>query len=253
MNFLSGRFLAIAHRGGSLYPPNVGHENTMAAFETAVGLGYRYLETDIHTTRDGVAVAFHDASLDRVTDGHGSIANHTYAQLRTVRVGGDHAIPRLDELLDAFPHVRFNIDMKAPGTVAALVDVLERTRAWDRVCVASFSKRRMDAFRARFGHPVTTGAGTAVIAAQLIAFALGARRNLSSAQVLQCPVSMGPIRILTRQFIDAAHEAGLKVHAWTIDDPVLIGTLIDLGIDGIISDRIDVLKAVLIERGLWES
>ena len=249
---MSGRFLAIAHRGGSLYSPNVGHENTMAAFSTAVGLGYRYLETDVHTTRDGVAVAFHDAALDRVTDGRGAIANRTYAQLRSVRVGGDHTIPRLDELLDAFPDARFNLDLKAPGAVAALADVLERTGAADRVCVTSFSRRRLDAFRARFGRPVATGAGTAVIVAQLTAFALGVRRNLSPASVLQCPVSQGPIRVLTRRFIDSAHDAGLKVHAWTIDDPVQMGTLIDLGVDGIISDRIDVLKAVLIERCLWE-
>ena len=252
MSFLSGRFHAVAHRGGATYPPNVGHENTLTAFQTAVTLGYRYLETDIHTTADGVAVAFHDPFLDRVTEGRGAIADHSYRELRAVRVGGDYAIPRLDELLDGFDQVNFNLDMKSPGSVAALVDVLNRTRAEDRVCVTSFSQRRLDEFRARFGRPVTTGAGTAVIAAQLAAFTFGVRRNLSSASVLQVPVSQGPIRVLTRRFVDGAHAAGLKVHVWTIDDPAQMGELIDLGVDGIMSDRIDVLKAVLIERGLWE-
>jgi len=251
-DYLSPRFLAIAHRGGSTYAPNIGHENTMAAFEAAVRLGYRYLETDVHATADGVAVAFHDGRLDRMTDAQGAIADRTYAQLRTVRVGGDHTIPRLDELLDAFPDARFNLDIKAPGAVVALADVLTRTRAEDRVLVTSFSRRRLNDFRARMARPVVLGATTAVIVVELVAFGLGIRRSFSGASALQCPVAQGPIVALTKRFVDGAHQAGLKVHAWTIDDPTEMGRLIDMGVDGIFSDRIDVLKAILVERGMWE-
>ena len=250
--YLSPGFVAIAHRGGAKYAPNVGRENTMAAFEVAVGLGYRYLETDVHATADGVAVAFHDERLDRVTDAHGAIAELTYDQLRRVRIAGEHAIPRVDELLHAFPHVRFNLDIKAPGAIVPLADVLTKAHAEDRVLVTSFSGRRLRDFRARMTRPVALGAGTTVIARQLAAFRLGIDRNFSAAVALQCPVGRGAIKVVTPRFVDGAHRAGLKVHVWTIDDPNEIGRLLDLGVDGIISDRIDVLKAVLIERGRWE-
>ena len=251
-DYLSPSFLAIAHRGGATYAPNVGHENTVAAFETALRLGYRYLETDVHATSDGVAVAFHDERLDRVTNASGAISELTYAQLRDVRVGGDHEVPRVDELLTAFPQARFNLDIKVPGAVAPLADVLMRTHAEDRVLVTSFSDRRLRDFRARMDRPVTLGAGTTVIARQLLAFRMGVDRSFSAAGALQVPAGAGPIAIVTRRFVDGAHRAGLKVHVWTVDDPTQIGDLIDLGVDGIISDRIDVLKAVLVDRGMWE-
>lgn len=251
--YLEPAFTAIAHRGGAAYAPNVGHENTMEAFDAAVKLGYRYLETDVHGTADGVAVAFHDTVLDRVTDSHGALADLSWEQLRTVRVGGDHRVPRLDDLLSAFPDTRFNLDIKAEGAIAPLAQVLTRLHAHDRVLVTSFSLRRLRAFRRLMGQPVALGAGSVVIASELAAFAVGVPVRFGVASALQCPVRQGGIPVVTQRFVRNAHRAGLKVQVWTIDDPAQIERLIDLGVDGIFSDRIDVLKAVLIQRGLWDA
>lgn len=127
--------VALAHRGGSTYPPNVGLENTMTAFGNAVALGYTHLETDVHVTRDGVLLAFHDAVLDRVTDRTGSIADMTYDEVRAARIGDHHQIPTLAELFDAFPAVQFNIDLKSPRSAGALAAFLLQRDALDRVIV----------------------------------------------------------------------------------------------------------------------
>ncbi|MBO0842738.1 MAG: glycerophosphodiester phosphodiesterase, partial [Nocardioides sp.] len=110
------RVRAYAHRGGARDPEIHGLENTLAAFQHAVGLGYRYLETDVHLTRDGVLLAFHDDRLDRVTDSRGAIAEMSYADVATARVQGEHPVPTMAELLEAFPEASFNIDLKAEGT-----------------------------------------------------------------------------------------------------------------------------------------
>ncbi|HEY0697631.1 MAG TPA: glycerophosphodiester phosphodiesterase family protein, partial [Micromonospora sp.] len=127
--------LAFAHRGGAAR----GDENTVAAFTRAVGLGYRHLETDVHGTAAGVPVVFHDATLDRLTGQRGRIAELRWADLATVRVGGAAVVPRLDEVLDAWPRVRFNVDVKSDGGVAPTVAAVRRAGAGDRVLLASFS------------------------------------------------------------------------------------------------------------------
>ncbi|HOI03614.1 MAG TPA: glycerophosphodiester phosphodiesterase family protein, partial [Dermatophilaceae bacterium] len=110
----------LAHRGGASHPANVGIENTLAAFATAVDLGYRFLETDVHATADGRLVAFHDEHLDRVTDRAGAIAELPWSEVAAARIAGSQPIPSLDDLLDAFPEARINIDIKAPGAVVPL-------------------------------------------------------------------------------------------------------------------------------------
>src|SRR5256885_10503400 len=131
--------IPFAHRGGSLD----GRENSMAAFERAVGLGYRYLETDVRATRDGTLLAFHDKTLDRVTDHVGAIAQLPYSQVAKARIAGTEPIPLLEVILGTWPEARVNIDVKAENSIGPLSDVLHRTRAWDRVCVTSFSTRRL--------------------------------------------------------------------------------------------------------------
>src|SRR4051794_4111904 len=130
-----------------MHPEIPGLENTMVAFRHAVDLGYTYLETDVHVTRDRILLAFHDTVLDRVTDAVGAVADSTYAAVQLARINGSDPVPTLAELFDAFPSARFNIDLKAPGSVEALVAFLDERRAWDRVCVGSFSGRRLRRFR----------------------------------------------------------------------------------------------------------
>src|SRR2546423_9466758 len=142
--------LAFAHRGGGAHAP----ENSWRAFEHAVGLGYEYLETDVQATADGVLVAFHDRTLDRVTGQPGRVCRLTLKEIAGVRIGGTEPIPVLEDVLAAWPDVRFNIDVKDAPAIAPLAGVLRRTNAWDRVCVVSFSSSRLRATRRASASPV---------------------------------------------------------------------------------------------------
>ncbi|GAB3807093.1 hypothetical protein GCM10027605_36670 [Micromonospora zhanjiangensis] len=147
--------LAFAHRGGAAH----GDENTAEAFARAVALGYRYVETDVHGTADGVAVVFHDDTLERLTGERGRIARLRWADLATVRVGGAAAVPRLDEVLGAWSDIRFNIDVKADGGIVPTVRTVERAGAGDRVLLASFSDTRLARLRVLAGPKVATSLG----------------------------------------------------------------------------------------------
>lgn len=247
--------LGLAHRGGASFPPNVGVENTLAAFERAVELGYRYLETDVHATSDGVVVAFHDERLDRLTDRTGWIAQAPWNEVRAARIGGREPIPTLEELLEALPDTRLNIDLKAPGAVEPTWRLIEQYAAHDRVCVGSFSPRRLAAFRRLAAGRVATATGPVGTAA--LRFQPGWLSHLvhTPGQVLQIPVVQEVagrrVEVLTPALVAQAHRLGLQVHAWTIDDPHEMHRLLDLGVDGIVSDRIDLLREVLLERGAW--
>ncbi|MFJ9953282.1 glycerophosphodiester phosphodiesterase [Kitasatospora sp. NPDC091207] len=243
--------LAFAHRGGDLGHP----ENSLAAFEAAVALGYRYLETDVHATRDGVLVAFHDSRLDRVTDRAGVVADLPWGTVRQARIGGTEPVPLLEDLLGAFPGARFNIDVKAAPAVGPLVTAIRRTNAWDRVCVGGFSDSRLAAVRAAAGPRLATSLGPREVARlrlRSLAGPLSRGRGAPFAGVCaQVPEQYRGVRVVDRAFVRAAHRLGLQVHVWTVDDPSRIRALLDLGVDGIMADRIDVLRDVLGERGCW--
>ncbi len=247
--------IALAHRGGGLLTGHevVGVENSMVAFQAAVDLGYRYVETDVHATRDGVLVAFHDPTLERLTGSAGPIRDLTYDDLRHTLIAGREPIPTLDELLTTWPDLRLNIDAKAAGAIAPLAATIARHRAWERVCVASFSPRHLRVLRRLLGPQVATAySAVGVVALRLLpasrlrALALG-----GFAQAAQVPVRHGRLDIVTPAFIDRAHQLGKHVHVWTIDDPQEIIRLLDLGADAIITDRIDVLRDVYQARGIW--
>ncbi|WP_031064802.1 glycerophosphodiester phosphodiesterase [Streptomyces sp. NRRL WC-3742] len=254
--------LAFAHRGGDLGHP----ENSLAAFEAAVALGYRYLETDVHATADGVLVAFHDTRLDRVTDRAGAVAELPWETVRRARIGGTEPVPLLEDLLGAFPGARFNIDVKAAPAIGPLVEAIRRTDAWDRVCVGGFSDSRLAAVRAAAGPRLATSLGPREVArlrlSSLTGGLVGGRRGALLGGLLgggapyagicaQVPERHKGVRVVDRAFVRAAHRLGLQVHVWTVDDPTRIRALLDLGVDGIMADRIDVLRDVLGERGCW--
>ncbi|MDH6137486.1 glycerophosphoryl diester phosphodiesterase [Kitasatospora sp. MAA4] len=243
--------LAFAHRGGVLGHP----ENSLAAFSAAVELGYRYLETDVHVTADGVLVAFHDSRLDRVTDRAGAVAELPWRTVGEARIGGTEPIPLLEDLLDGFPQARFNIDVKAAPAVQPLVDAIRRTGAWDRVCVGGFSDTRLAAVRAAAGPRLATSLGPREVARlrlrSLAGPLLPGRGASWSGVCAQVPERHRGIRVVDGAFVRTAHRLGLQVHVWTVDDPARIRALLDLGVDGIMADRIDVLRDVLEERGSW--
>jgi glycerophosphoryl diester phosphodiesterase len=241
--------IAFAHRGGAAD----GHENSLAAFARAVDLGYRYLETDVHATSDGVLLAFHDRTLDRVTDAFGRVADLPWARVRSARIGGREPIPLLEDLLGTWPDVRVNIDVKHPSAVGPLAEVIRRTRSLDRVCVASFSHRRLTAVRRLLGPALCTALSTRGVlrlraAATFPAAAALAPRDVPCAQV---PDRLGPVRVVTPGLVDLAHERGQRVHVWTVDDAADMHRLLDLGVDGIMTDRLDTLRGVLVTRGAW--
>jgi glycerophosphoryl diester phosphodiesterase len=244
--------LAFAHRGGAAHPDNVGLENTRRAFAVAWSLGFRYFETDVHLTRDGVLLAFHDAVLERVSDGTGRLADLTYAELSHMRIGGTEAIPTLLELVEAFPGARFNIDLKAEGTAEPLAALIAEHGLQDRILVGSFSARRLNAFRRLAGPRVPTAAHPAEVAAYLLLPGrLATALTRGRVAALQIPYRRGPLTIASRRLVRRAHAANLPVHVWTIDDPVEMETLLDRGVDGLMTDRTDILRAVLERRGLW--
>ena len=252
--------IALAHRGGWTDGPGGAArgalENTAAAFQHAVDLGYRYLETDVHATRDGVLMAFHDPTLDRATGTPGAIADLPYAAVQRARVGGTEPVPRLDELLGSWPEARFNIDVKDDAAAEPLADVLARTGAWDRVCIGSFDQRRLDRVRrllGRRGMPAATSCGPHDVArlrfASLVPLLLPlVRRGVDCVQI---PVAMNGFPILSRDLIAAAHRFGMQVHVWTVNDTGVMERLLDAGVDGIVTDNTAGLRGVLAARGAW--
>ena len=250
-DYFAPPFAALAHRGGFSPAAPAEVENSLRAFSAAVDLGFDYLETDVHTTADGVLVAFHDDRLDRVTDACGAIADLPWLEVSQARIGGSEPVPRLVDLLDAFPHARFNIDIKHPDAVAPLADLLGR-RDGDRVCVSSFTTASVRRFRQLTGGTIATGASPIEVAGFAVP---GLRRGWPlAAQAFQMPVRepRTGAPLLTPRFLAAAHARGARVHVWTINDRAEMGRLLDLGVDGIVSDDLLTLKDVLNERGLWE-
>lgn len=246
--------LAFAHRGGAYHPEIEGLENTLAAFQHAWDLGYTYLETDVHATRDGVLLAFHDAVLDRVTDAKGAIADLVYAEVRAALVGGRENVPTLAQLFDGFPDARFNIDLKSRAAIRPLVDFIGARNAHDRVLVGSFFPTSLAEFRRLTEGRVATSAHPLEVTAYVLGSRRAAERVTSGRfQAFQIPHRRGPLTVAGRRLIELAHRAGKQVHVWTIDDADEMHELLDRGVDGLFTDRTDILKRVLVERGQWGS
>jgi len=221
----------------------------MAAFAASVALGYRYVETDVHATADGVPLVFHDHTLDRVTDMTGDIGALPYATVRAARVG-DEPIPRLEEVLDAWPNLRVHIDAKHLAAAKPLVAAVERAGAQDRVCVGAFSDRTAVALRRLSRGRICTWMGRTEILALRLA-SLGLPMPSSGAGCTQVPVRQGRLTVVDRRFLDTARRRGVGVHVWTINDRAEMERLLDLGVGAILSDRPSLLKQVFTERGLW--
>ncbi len=251
--------LAIAHRGSRVLWP----ENTMEAFSQAVALGFRFLETDLHLTADGVLVCFHDDTVDRTTDGTGAVDSFSFDELASLDAGFRHnslgghpfrgkgvSIPSLEEAVTALPEVSFVVDLKADGQVRLLADLIERLSLQDRLIVGSFSDQRLEEFREATGGRVATSTGAMLSRMWLLASRVG-RGAGGDASALQLPTQVRGIKVVDKKLVDTAHANGLQVHVWTVNDPVEMEAYLDLGVDGIISDRPDLLREVLISRGQW--
>src|SRR6266851_873163 len=239
------RPIAFAHRGGAAHAP----ENSWRAFEHAIGLGYEYLETDAQATADGVLIAFHDRTLERVTGRPGRISRLTLTDIAGARIAGTEPIPVLEDLLGAWPDVRFNIDVKDAPAIAPLAELIRRAAAWDRVCITSFSAARLRATRRLLDRPVcmaTSPVGAGALRSGLPGSTLAPMFASRWVRCAQLPIGMAVAPLIGR-----AHEAGLQVHVWTVNERNLMASLLDLGVDGIMTDKTELLRDVLMERGQW--
>ncbi len=253
----AARPIALAHRGGTTHPANVGIENTLAAFQNAVDLGFRYLETDVHATADGELVAFHDARLDRVTDRAGAVKELPWSEVSKARIGGTQPVPKLSDLLEAFPGIRLNVDVKDDAAMAPTIATVRAHRALGRVCLASFSGRRLRALRKEFGGTLAISAGQ--VGTGVMRFAPDAVSRLlhTPAPVLQIPsrhrLRGRELDITTEALVRRAHWLGKQVHvwfhAWAPQDAAEMHRLLDLGVDGLVVDDLETLRAVFADRG----
>ncbi|MGH3831569.1 MAG: glycerophosphodiester phosphodiesterase family protein [Pseudonocardiaceae bacterium] len=261
--FLDGPFpRAFAHRGWHL-GELAGMENSLAAFRRAAREGYRYLETDVHATRDGVVVVLHDATLDRTTDSSGEVEQLDWAAVRGARVGGREPVCRLVDLLEELPEALFNIDVKADSAVAPVLELLRRTNSWHRVCLSGFSEARLRRLRAAAGPALLTSMGPAsAVALRLRSMSplrRGARRSGArgsgaaprGGELAQLPVRIWGVPMMDRALLRHAHQRGLEVHVWTVNRAAEMHALLDLGADGLMTDRPDVLREVLRARRAW--
>lgn len=249
--------IRFAHRGSRVLWP----ENTMHAFDAAVsGLGYRYLELDVRCSGDGVPMVFHDATLERTTNAAGPITDWRAEDLRSLdaayRFGEDEGfplrgsgigIPTLEDVFSTFPGVHVNIDLKAPDIEWQVAEVILELGAEDRALIGSFHDVRIAKFRRITKGRVAVSAGPRAVAAMYTAsrFGLAAPGRF---QAYQIPFRVGVIEV-SRRMVDAVHRAGAHLHLWTVNEPEDMRKYLELGVDGIVTDRPDLLNEVLAERG----
>ncbi|WP_158018881.1 glycerophosphodiester phosphodiesterase family protein [Mycobacterium basiliense] len=253
MEFLrSGGRIAMAHRGFTSFTLP---KNSMGAFNEAVKLGFRYIETDVRASRDGIAVILHDRKLPPGSGVSGAVDRLSWRDISTADLGAGEPIPTLEELFVALPDVRVNIDIKAESAIEPTVDVIERLSVHDRVLITSFSDRRRQRALRLLSKRVASAAGTGAFVSFLAARTVGGRayalRMLRDSDCLQLPPRLGGVQVITPTLVQTLHAADRQVHAWTIDDPATMHALLDINVDGIITDRADILRDVLAARGEW--
>jgi glycerophosphoryl diester phosphodiesterase len=240
--------IAFAHRGGTSVAP----ENSLRAFQDAVDLGYQYVETDVHATADGVLVAFHDDDLKRTCGEDLAIATSTWDRLSSARIDGTDPIPLMEDLLGSWPELRINIDCKSEGALEPLVNTIKRTNSLDRVCIGSFSDSRLQRIRTALGKGVCTSMGPKEVAKFVSASTLKTPFHPDpTIYAAQVPVKQSGLPVVTERSVALAHKLDIQVHVWTIDDPIEIARLLDLGVDGVMSDDTRALRDVFAARGFW--
>ncbi len=235
----------VAHRGLVVNAP----ENSLGAFADALECGATHIETDVRTSSDGVAVLAHDPDLVRLAGCDSLVRDLTVDQLCDIDLGGGHRIATLAQALRAFPDSRFNIDIKDAESIDAVATAVADARATARVLITSFSEARRRRAVALLPQ-VATSASARRFAVALVLAKLGwvgaVRRTLRGLDAVQVPERAYTIHIATRRVIHALRSAGVTVHFWTINDPIEMRRLFDLGVDGIVTDRPDLANRLIL-------
>lgn len=237
--------LAIAHRGGA----GLAAENTLEAFQRSYDLGVRYLETDVRLTADGHLVAFHDARLERVTPAFGLVRRRTLRELGELPVLGGGPVPSLAAVLATFPRACFTIDVKHESVIGPLAELLDATGLGSRVCVAAARGRWLGELRRRVGPQLCT----ALSWRNLAHLASRPRGYYGDAGFAHIPLRLGRVPVFRDELVARARAAGIRAIVWTVNDAYTMHRLLDSGVDGIITDRPDLLREVLVARGQWHT
>lgn len=242
--------IAMAHRGGDEFAP----ENTMEAFKSAYELGYRYFETDIFFTQGEELIVFHDEDLSRLTGRNGSTASLTKKERQTTTISGEPLV-LFESLLTNFPNAKFNIEPKNDAAVLPLVKLIKKHKAEGRICIGSFKTHRVLRIRELLPEVCTAVTTGELIKVRLASWRPRSSKHFKTGQIAEVPIEhkvRGKVVLrLDDKFITAAHTRGIKVLAWTINEAFEMHRLLDLGVDGIITDKPRVLKQVLVQRGQW--
>ncbi|TFD68588.1 glycerophosphodiester phosphodiesterase family protein [Cryobacterium gelidum] len=235
-----------AHRGLAQDAP----ANTLLAFAKALAAGATHLETDVHVSRDGVAVISHDPDLAALGQDV-RIDQLAIAELERINLGFGQSFTSLADALVAFPAARFNIDIKTDAAAEPAARAIRDLRATPRVLVTSFNERRRQHVVGLLPGVVSSASASLVaraVAAANLGFYAQVRRTLRGCVAVQVPERAGPVRIATPRFVAMMHRAGVEVHAWTINDPLDMIRLLDLGVDGLVTDRTDLAVAAATRR-----
>jgi len=254
----NSRPMVFAHRGGGgLFP-----ENTLEAFEYSAKMGVDVLELDVHATSDGALVVHHDSTVDRTTDGRGRIGELTLDEIKKLDAGYSFStdggktfpfrgkgvtIPTLEEIFAALPEMTFNVEPKqqTPSIIKPLCSLIRERKMSDKVIVGSFRQAVLDEFRLECSE-VATSASPSEVSKFLALSKTGVAESYSPPmQALQVPEYIGSLQVVSKQFVEAAHKRNLKVHVWTINETADMQRLLELGVDGIMTDYPDRLLDLL--------
>ena len=225
-SFLKSKFQGFVHRGdASSYI-----ENTLEAFKSAETLGYKYIETDLRETKDGKIITFHDANIKRITGSNITINRSSLSDIRMRRLPKNETIPTIDEVLEELPDSYFNMDLKVSNMEEKVLKKIKSHNALDRICLGSFNSKTIKKINV-LEPKIITSMGLA----QVVKYKFFNIK--SNSKLIQIPISWNGIKVITKRFIEKLHNDNLKVHVWTINKEKEMQRLIDMGVDGIMTDN----------------
>ena len=242
----STNIVPIAHRGASL----LASENSFESFRKAFDLGYRVIETDIHSSKDGTAYIFHDITLERLTGENLKISDLKDVDIDSLKINNSSIIPRLSNVFEEFPEGLFNLDAKTWKSTTPIVDTIQNMGCRSRVCIGSFNDRRVHAIIKELGLETCHSMGTSNVIKFYLGAQLGVEQHFTS-QCIQLPIKMFGISLTTRKVLSYARKLGIKIHFWTINNPVIMQQLLELNVDGIMTDDCVLLKEIMKEQNKW--
>ena len=242
----STNIVPIAHRGASL----LASENSFESFRKAFDLGYRVIETDIHSSKDGTAYIFHDITLERLTGENLKISDLKDVDIDSLKINNSSVIPRLSKVFEEFPEGLFNLDAKTWKSTTPIVDTIQNMGCRSRVCIGSFNDRRVHAIIKELGLETCHSMGTSNVIKFYLGAHLGIEQHFTS-QCIQLPIKMFGISLTTWKVLRYARKLGIKIHFWTINNPVIMQQLLELNVDGIMTDDCVLLKEIMKEQNKW--